>query len=172
TPAIRGLFGLEADALHHTLRVRPQLPAAWQSAALHHVAVGGTDFDLTFRKENGTLAVEASSPEPQLLCLTGDAACGATSARTHRLELKLPAFAVNLPYVPPPAGSPSVSAKILAQSENGFEIEGLASSVARVDVRFTRAPAEITGAALDRGQLIVRFPAGTSWQRTTVHFIW
>ncbi|MES1260127.1 MAG: glycogen debranching protein, partial [Acidobacteriota bacterium] len=115
TPAIRGLFGLEADALHHTLRVRPQLPAAWQSAALHHVAVGGTDFDLTFRKENGTLAVEASSPEPQLLCLTGGAACVATSARTHRLELKLPAFAVNLPYVPPPAGSPSVSAKILAQ---------------------------------------------------------
>lgn len=172
TPGVRGLFGLEADALHHILRVHAQLPAAWESAALNNVTIGGVSFDVRFRKDHGKLLIDASSSEPQALCLTAGPDCAATTARTHHLELNLPAFEVNLPHALPPPGSPTVFAKILAQSDNAFEIEGLAGSVAELDVRFVRAPAQVMGATLDRGKLLVRFPAGEGYKRTTVRFTW
>jgi hypothetical protein len=170
TPAIRGLFGLEADALHHILRVHPQLPAAWETASLSNVAVGGTVFDVRFRKHHGKLLIDASSVEPQMLCLTAGQDCEAKMARTHHLELNLPAFEIDLPQTLPPVGSPTVFAKILTQSENGFQIEGLAGSVAEVDVRFARPPSQISGASLDHEKLTVRFPAGEGYQRVTVQF--
>jgi hypothetical protein len=170
TPAIRGLFGLEADALHHMLRVHPQLPAAWETATLRNVAVGGTVFDLRFRKHHGKLLIDASSAEPQLLCLAAGVDCEATTARMHHLELNLPAFEIDLPQVLPPVGSPTVFAKIVAQSENGLEIEGVAGSVAELNVRFARPPSQISGAILDHEKLTVRFPAGEGYQRIAVRF--
>jgi hypothetical protein len=170
TPALRGLFGLEADALHHILRLHPQLPAGWETAALQNVSVGAAGFDLRFRKVNGKLLIDASSAEPQPLCLTAGEDCAATTALTHHLELNLPAFEVNLPHALPPLGSPTVQAKILAQSENGFEIEGLAGSVVELDIRFVRPPLQVSGATLDRGKLTVRFPAGDGYQRSAVRF--
>ena len=170
TPALRGLFGLEADALYHILRLHPQLPAAWETAALHNVSVGAASFDLRFRKVNGKLLIDASSAEPRPLCLTAGEDCAAITALTHHLELNLPAFEVNLPHALPPPGSPTVQAKILAQSDNGFEIEGLAGSVVELDIRFVRSPVQVLGATLDRGKLTVRFPAGDGYQRSAVRF--
>jgi hypothetical protein len=170
TPVIRGLFGLEADALHHILRVHPQLPAAWEAASLSNVAVGGAFFDVRFRKHHGRLLIDASSVEPQSLCLTVGPDCEAKTARTHHLELNLPAFEIDLPQTLPPAGSPTVFPKILTQSENGFEIEGLAGSVAELDVRFARPPSQISGATLDHEKLTVQFPAGEGYQRLKVRF--
>ena len=177
TPGVRGLFGLEADALHHTLRVHPQLPAAWENTALSNVAVGGARFDMRFRKDHGKLLIDASSSEPQPLCLTtsretSGTQCAATTARTHHLELSLPAFEVELPHGLPAPGSPTAFAKILAQSENGFEIEGLAGSVAELEVRFVRTPAQVAGATLEGGKLLVRFPPGDGYQRKAVRFTW
>ena len=57
----------------------------------------------------------------------------------------------------PPAGSPTVFAKILSQSESRLEIEGLAGSVAELDVRFVHPLSQIAGAVLDHGKLLVRF---------------
>jgi glycogen debranching enzyme len=171
-PAVRGLFGVEADALHHTLQVRPQLPATWESAVLRHVAVGTASFDLTFRKQEGKLIVEAASGEPQLLCLTARGECSATSSRTHVLELNLPAFEVYVPHALPPAGSLTLGAKILAQSSDGFEVEGPAGSTSELDIRFARNPARTEGGALQGKKLTVRFPAGEGYQRTSVRFIW
>jgi 2-methylaconitate cis-trans-isomerase PrpF len=70
----------------------------------------------------------------------------------------------------PPPGSPTIFAKILSQSESSFEIEGVAGSVAELDVRFVRAPSQIEGAVLDHGKLLVRFPPGEGYHRTTVRF--
>src|ERR1700676_2495345 len=170
TPALRGLFGLDADALHHTLRVHPQLPAAWETAALRNVSVGAASFDIQFRKHKAQLLIDAASPEPQPLCLTAAGDCTPTMARSHHLELDLPAFEVDLPHVLPPQGSPTVFAKILAQSENGLEIEGLAGSPVERDIRFIRPPLQIAGATLEHGKLLVQFPAGEGYQRKTVRF--
>jgi hypothetical protein len=170
TPALRGLFGLDVDALHHILRVHPQLPAAWENAALKNVAVGAARFDLQFRKQGDKLLIEASSIDPQPLCLTAGADCVPTTARTHQLELNLPPFEVDPPHALPPAGSPTVSAKILSESESGFEIEGLGGATVALNVRFARPPVQVSGAALEDGLLVVRFPAGEGYQRAVVRF--
>jgi glycogen debranching enzyme len=172
TPAIRGLFGLEADALHHTLRVHPQLPASWEYANLNNVTIGAASFDIQFRKDHGKLLIDATSSEPQPLCLilTAAADCTPATARTHHLELNLPAFDVDPPQKLPPAGSATALPKILSKSDDGFEIEGLAGSSVSLDIRFVRAPSQIAGAVLDHGKLLVRFPSGEGYQRTTVRF--
>jgi hypothetical protein len=172
TPAIRGLFGLEADALHHILRVRPQLPARWEYANLNNVTVGAASFDIQFRKEGGKLLINARSADPQPLCLTAGENCTATTASTHRLELNLPAFEVDPPQNLPPAGSTTALPKILSKSDDGFEIEGLAGSSVALFVRFVRPPILVSGASFDHGSLLVRFPAGEGYQRTTVRFIY
>jgi hypothetical protein len=77
---------------------------------------------------------------------------------------------VDPPLVLPPAGSPTVFAKILSQSEDGFEIEGLAGSTVALNVRFVRPPLQVSGASSENGMLIVRFPAGEGYQRATVRF--
>ncbi|MGA3185521.1 MAG: glycogen debranching protein [Bryobacteraceae bacterium] len=171
TPAIRGLFGLDVDALHHILRVNPQLPASWEAANLKNVAVGAASFDIQFRKSEAKLRIDASSADPQPLCLTAGEDCVATTARIHHLELNLPIFEVDVPHALPPPGSPTVLPKILSTSENGFEIEGLANSVAELNVRFVRPPVQTVGATFDHGKLIVRFPAGEGYQRMTVQFM-
>ncbi|MGA2195605.1 MAG: glycogen debranching protein [Bryobacteraceae bacterium] len=170
TPALRGLFGIEADALRHILRVHPQLPAAWETAALKNVTVGAATFDLHFRKHDDKLLIEASSIDPQPLCLTAGADCVPATARIHQLELNLPAFEVDPPHALPPVGSSTVSAKILSESETGFEIEGLAGSAVALNVRFVGPPVQVSGASLEGGELIVRFPAGEGYQRATVRF--
>ncbi len=172
TPAIRGLFGLGVDALHHTIRVHPQLPPTWESAALHNVKVGGASFDVSFRRENNKLTVEASSSDAQLLCLTGGADCVPASARTHRIELNLPAFEVAVPHSLPVAGSPTMFAKILSQSESEFIVEGQAGTAADIDIRFRRPPIQISGAILQGGKVLVGFPKGSGYQRVTVRFQW
>ena len=81
-----------------------------------------------------------------------------------------------MPHALPPPGSPTAFAKIVAQSEEGFEIEGIGETVAELEVRFNRTPAQIAGATLqptlERGKLLVRFPAGQGYQRTAVRFTW
>ena len=170
TPAIRGLFGLEADALHHILRVHPQLPASWEYANLNNVTVGAASFDIQFRKEGGKLLVTVRSAAPQPLCVTAGENCTATTASAHHLELDLPAFEVDPPQRLPPAGSATALPKILSKSDDGFEIEGLAGSSVALFVRFVRPPVQVSGASFDHALLLVGFPPGEGYQRTTVRF--
>jgi hypothetical protein len=169
TPALRGLFGIESDQMRHILRVRPQLPAAWESATLHNVPGAG---DLKFQRSGGKLLIDETSVHPQLLCLTADTDCAPTTARTHHLELNLPLFEVEVPHALPPFGSPTVLAKIISVSANDVEIEGLAGSEVQLEVRFVHAPARIDGATMNGSSLQVRFPAGEGYVKSKVTFTW
>ncbi len=162
TPALRGLFGLELDALHHTIRLHPQLPASWESATLHHVM--GV-WDLTFQKKGRRLEIDAASESHEPICLTTGPDC---AAPTRHIEMELPPFEVDAPHELPAPGAETSQAKILSQSANGFEIEGLGGSTAALDVRFGRAPGRITGASLKDGKLIVHFPPGNGYVRMKV----
>ena len=161
TPALRGLFGIEADALGNVLRVRPQLPAAWEGAVLRNVAVGAGRFEVRFRRVGGKMMVDAASMAgPVALCLTSGSACAATTAVSHHLEVDLPMFEVEVPHRLPLAGAVTRFAKIVAKTDGGFEIEGIGGSLAELDVRFVRVPVEVVGAKLEGGKLVVRFPDG------------
>jgi hypothetical protein len=172
TPAIRGLFGVEVDALRHVIRLHPQLPGAWDHATLRNVSVGGSAFDLIFRKQGGKLLVDATSREPQLLCMTNGTDCTQTAEQTHHFEQALPSFEVEVPHKLPAPGALTESAKIIATTADTIEIEGQGGSLAVLDIRFVKPPARIDGGSMQNGQLLVRFPEGSGYVHARVRFIW
>ncbi len=52
---LRGLFGLHGDAARATVRVSPQIPAAWDHASVLNFHLGESRFNFHFKKENNTL---------------------------------------------------------------------------------------------------------------------
>lgn len=104
TPAIRGLFGVAADAPSQTLFINPHLPASWPEASLEHVRVGDTLYRVTLRREGDHLLVSAASDKPAALCLRAGVpetsaqagSCHAAVASAHRLQLDLPAVEAEL----------------------------------------------------------------------------
>jgi len=76
TPALRGLFGLDWDALHHTLLVAPNLPAMWDHARLRNAPLGGLRLDVESTRRPGHLLVQARSQRPAAFCLVPRGAGG------------------------------------------------------------------------------------------------
>jgi glycogen debranching enzyme len=62
SPLLKGLFGLKTNALTHTLRLAPTLPANWNSFSLADVRVAGASANIKFRRteEEMTLEVQRS----------------------------------------------------------------------------------------------------------------
>ncbi|MFF2016604.1 glycogen debranching protein [Paenibacillus sp. NPDC058177] len=56
-PFIRHFFGVEPFAANQELKIKPQLPAAWNGKAcsLEHLVVADAQFDLTLTQNDGTL---------------------------------------------------------------------------------------------------------------------
>ncbi len=50
SPMLRGLFGLQADAINHRLEFAPHIPAEWTSFAIRNVRVGQVALDFSYRK--------------------------------------------------------------------------------------------------------------------------
>src|SRR5579871_3922160 len=45
-PMIRGLFGIESDAIHGILSIKPSLPAAWDHVTVHDAPFGNTKVEV------------------------------------------------------------------------------------------------------------------------------
>jgi hypothetical protein len=180
TPALSGLFGLDWDALHHTLRLAPNLPAAWDTAHLHNVPLGDARIDLDFARQGGQLVVRARSAPPQV-CLAPqtaprDRSCDATSAGAHELTLPLPAVEVGVPGELPLPGSRTAQLKAVGERRdaNRYELalEAPGGSEYSLPVRLNRNGVRVSGADLAGSTMRVRFPAGDGYQRMSVVFTW
>src|SRR5665213_1282111 len=57
TPALRGLFGINVDALTKTVRLDPHLPADWNEADVRRLHVGNSIVDLNYRREKQQMIV-------------------------------------------------------------------------------------------------------------------
>src|ERR1700751_5310051 len=69
SPAIRGLFGIDADAVHRNLHLQPHLPAQWDFAEIRNVRVGDDLYEITLKRERAHLVATVQSAEPSVLCL-------------------------------------------------------------------------------------------------------
>jgi len=58
SPLLRGLFGLKADAIAHTLTLGPSLPASWNSFAMKNVRAGKAAADVKFRRTGEEMVLE------------------------------------------------------------------------------------------------------------------
>jgi len=52
---LRGMFGLETDALAHQVTFNPHIPADWTSFSVNHVQSGSCLLDLHYRKTDGEI---------------------------------------------------------------------------------------------------------------------
>src|ERR1700751_2953097 len=71
SPAIRGLFGIDADAVHRNLRLRPHLPASWDFAEIRNVRVGEDLYEITLKPDHTHLLATVRSPQTPGGCVSG-----------------------------------------------------------------------------------------------------
>ena len=187
-PALRGLFGLAADAPAQTLFVHPHLPAGWNEASLEHVRVGEALYTVSFHREGTRLLVSAASPVPTVLCLregvppmnAAAEPCRTVAATTHRLEVTLPAIEVEpLPTVMPAFGDETAQPRIVreAYTAHRLELELEAVGGTTIDLHLRRHGKSLphvdgAGVVLDGDALHVTLPAGAGFTTRRVAVSW
>jgi glycogen debranching enzyme len=180
SPLLRGLFGLEWDAVNKQLRINPQLPADWERATLRNVEVGAVSAVVEMQRMHGQLQVRALTQEPAVLCLTAEAlankACASAPAAIHTMTLPLPAVEVGVPAQLPEPGERTRQLKALSQnwSEHGalFSFEAQAGAAFDLPLRLNRTGIEVEGAQAGGGKLHLEFPRGLGYVKKTVTFKW
>jgi hypothetical protein len=177
TPAIRGLFGLDWDALHHTLRLAPHLPASWNSARLHRVPLGNSRIDLDFQREGDHLLIQARSDPPAVVCLVPQTAAREDCrAPRHELRIELPPAEIGIPHGLPQPGSTTQQLKVLAEERFSnrltITMEAPGGSTYELPLRINRPGLHVSGAEIADEKLRVRFPTGPGYQREVVRLSW
>ena len=182
-PAVRGMFGVEADAMERRLTVRPRLPASWDGAELRGVRVGDDLYTVTLRRERGQMTVVADAGHATVLCLNGTGLCREAAAREHRASVALPAVEVELPWegLPLPGARTerarvvdevyeATGARLVVEGRGGDEV---VLRVRRNDPGMRLGVrVEVRGAELRGDEVRVRLPAGDGFVRQTVEMGW
>jgi GH15 family glucan-1,4-alpha-glucosidase len=58
SPLLRGLLGLEVNAIHRRIRFAPHIPADWEQFSIRRLSLGAETVDLAVRREGGTLRLD------------------------------------------------------------------------------------------------------------------
>ncbi len=193
-PAIRGLFGLEVDAIHGNLRLQPHLPPDWSHASLNHIVYRGTLLDLTLRRSGTTLHAELTSPVPVTLCLNtptessqqnffADKPCTEAATKRHSPDLPLPLIELGPAPADSQPGNQTRALKILDEHYSDRRIQLSVSAPASSHQRLILhrntlqpLPLHLEGATLETvsGQptLLIDFPEGTGYLTRTLSVTW
>jgi hypothetical protein len=154
SPMLRGLFGLDWDALHHKLNVSPHLPADWDHATLHNVPLGSERVDVDYRRAGDHLTVQVTGEPVRSIAL-------------DPVEIAIPA------ELPTP-GSETRQLKVLDQNfsahEAKFTFAGWGGTAYDLKVRLNRPHVAAQGGQLSAGKLHVRIQEGSGYQVQTVRF--
>jgi glycogen debranching enzyme len=181
TPAMRGLFGVEPDALSRTLRVSPQLPLAWEQAGLRNVHIGDAKVDMSLRRAGAELLVEVHATEPTVLCLTSGSLadarrCADVPRKEWRMKMALPPVELAAPYESPAPGARTSQLKVVGYTVQPARVlvtfEAPGATLHRIGYRLNRPGARIRGAQSEGGTLTLRFPPGEGYQTQLVSFEW
>jgi glycogen debranching enzyme len=185
SPAIRGLFGIEADALHRTLHLQPHLPATWDFAELRNVRVGDDLYEIALKRDQNRLVATVSSGQPTVLCLNShNETCNDRPSITRTISLPLPPVEVSLPEQQlPEAGSPTTQPRVIEESYEAdhlsLTLEGLAGTAVDLTLRrnmprSAKRPADlkIEGAEKIEEKLRVTFPQSQGFVSLQVRISW
>jgi hypothetical protein len=188
TPAIRGLFGISRDGA--ALVVDPHLPAAWDGATLHHLAVDGQLVDVAMRREGGSLAVQVSKTSPQILLSSKDGAKAVVAnGGATELKIPLPGVEVGIPTELPLPGASTAQLKILSESHEGrsltLQLEAVGGSAYDFTLRVNGNSGTMAAGPRADGATIlppsrdsalrklhVVFPSGDGYRQVTVRISW
>jgi glycogen debranching enzyme len=186
SPAIRGLFGIDADALHRTLHLQPHLPASWDFAEIRNVRVGNDLYEVKLKRDRNHLLATVTSAQPTVLCLNSkNEACHDRSTATRTISLPLPPVEVSLAeqQLPEP-GSPTSQPRVIDESyqaENlSLTLEGVAGTTVDLYLRNNMlspsgkrtSDIRVEGAEKNGDKLRVTFPQGSGFITQEVHISW
>ncbi len=62
SPLLRGLMGLEVDAMNSRVTFAPHVPAGWNDFAIQNVKVGTTRLDFTYHRTADDITLEVAAP--------------------------------------------------------------------------------------------------------------
>jgi glycogen debranching enzyme len=60
SPILRGMFGLQTDALSHQITLAPHVPADWTTFAIRNVPLGATSVDFQYHKSPDSIALDVT----------------------------------------------------------------------------------------------------------------
>jgi hypothetical protein len=185
SPALRGLFGVEPDVLHHRLRLHPNLPAAWNFADLNHVPYGNSELAISMVRKGDNLGITVRSPVPTVLCIYtqagfNDAECREPPNTVHLATIKLPGVEVGLPGQELLPGDRTHRMKVVAESygEKQLTLKLESAGGTRVELPLRRnglspsAAVRVEGGELKGDQLIVTFSPGEGYTSQQVVLHW
>jgi hypothetical protein len=186
SPAIRGLFGIDVDAVHRTLRLQPHLPASWDFAEIRNVRVGDDLYEIALKRERTHLVATVRSAQPSILCLNGhNETCNDRATTSRTISLPLPPVEVALAEQQlPEAGSTTSQPRVIDESYQtehlSLTLEGIAGTTADLYVRNNlsepsgkrTANIKIDGAERIGDKLRVTFPQGSGFVSQQVHISW
>ncbi len=178
SPMLRGLFGLDWDALHHTLRVTPHLPADWASAKLRNVPLGSDRINLVYRRFSDHVLVEALSSHPLQFCLVTQGSpekpCNEAASRSKTIALASDPVELLIPAQLPNLGAETKQLKVLDQTyaphQATFTLAAPGGSSYDLRVRLNRPQATAEGGDLKADTLHVKFESGMGYQTKIVTF--
>jgi glycogen debranching enzyme len=187
SPAIRGLFGIDADAVHHILHLQPHLPASWDFAEIRNVRVGDDLYGIMLKRDRNHLLATVRSAQPTVLCLSSQSeACHEPSVSTRTVSLPLPPVEVSLAEQQqlPEAGSLTSQPRVIDESYQAehlsLTLEGIAGSTVDLFLRSNRfspsgervTDVKVEGAERIGDKLRVAFPPGSGFITQKVHISW
>jgi glycogen debranching enzyme len=186
-PALRGLFGIDVDAVSKSVWLNPQLPADWNDAEVQRLHVGEAVCSLVYRREGRRLVVRART-------ITGKAVRLATLRQDAEVAADGSSIAFSLPPVEmavsqglPLQGARTTQIKVLTETGDThslkLELEADAGSVVELPVRRNESKLNLrveggtmivaagTGeSGLDKVE--VKFPEGTGYQQRVLTLRW
>jgi hypothetical protein len=185
-PAVRGLFGINADAVHRILYLNPHLPASWDIAEIRNIRVGDDLYEITLKRDRNHLFATVRSAQPTVLCLNSkDEPCHDRTTTSRTLSLPLPPVEVSLVEQSlPEAGSATSQPRIIDESyqaeQLSLTLEGIAGTKIDLFLRknIPNSPAKhppdvsVKGAERIGDKLRVNFPEGSGFVTRQIHISW
>ncbi|GGA72368.1 hypothetical protein GCM10011507_25000 [Edaphobacter acidisoli] len=184
TPALRGLFGVDVDALKGVVMVDPHLPADWNTAEVERLHVGASVCSVEYERRGAEMVVRVKMVSGAAVHLATDVKGARVAADGASITFALPAVEVSVPHGLPLPGARTAQMKVLAETREGrslrldLEGEGGSTTMMQVRVNGPRVSVHADGADLSDAKadgllpLMVSFPAGAGYQEKTVTLRW
>ena len=185
TPAMRGLFGVDVDALSHTITLAPHLPADWSTVSIERLHVGPSLCSLNFQRQGQSLVAKLATISGPAVHLETALKNARTSPDGQSIAFTLPPVEVAVPHGLPLPGARTAQMKVLSEELSAhslkLELEAEAGSTVQLKLRRNAPKLNIhaegasivpdpTRPGLDA--LIVQFPSGSGYQPQTVTLRW
>ena len=190
TPTLRGLFGIDIDALARTITVNPHLPASWDHAEIKNLRIGKETVDLAFVQNNGEVQVSKTGSSVANIKLQTSLA-NSKVLPNGAIAISLPPVEIDTLFEKPLPGDRTQFMRVLNEKPGErsltITLEGLAGTQEELRV-FTRRPKTVIragnavlseplahrslDAVSDVQSATVHFPSGEGWRTIDITFTW